>query len=325
MLERSSRVARPLVEEPPPRTPLADVDVSCPLCGADDYRVRFEATLSGALDPQHHYASTSKAYGAFGRIVDCQSCGLVYMNPRPHHQVVQEAYAEVEDRRYLEEETGRVATFSESLAQLRGYVARGRLLDVGCHIGTFLSLAEQAGFEVAGVEPSRWAAQIARSRVGGPVHVGAIEDAPVPSDHYDAVTLWDVIEHLPDPASDLRAIRAALRPGGILAVCTMDVDALFPRLARRRWPWYMQMHLVYFSRRTLCEMLRHEGFQIVDVRSHRRVVRLSYLVSRLEPYSRRAYRLADLAARSARVSGRRVGVDLGDIFTVVARKPAGAA
>jgi 2-polyprenyl-3-methyl-5-hydroxy-6-metoxy-1,4-benzoquinol methylase len=223
--------------------------------------------------------------------------------------------------RYLEEEEGRVATFSESLQHVQRFMPKGRLLDVGCHIGTFLDLAEQGGFEVSGVEPSRWAAQIARDRISGPVHNGAVEDAPVPANSYDAVTIWDVIEHLPDPASDLRAIRQALRPGGIVAISTMDVDALFPRLAGRRWPWYMQMHLVYFSRRTLGEMLRREGFEIADVRSHRRVVRVSYLVSRLEPYSRLAFKAADSLTRAARLGPRKVGVNLGDIFTIVARKP----
>jgi hypothetical protein len=134
--------------------------------------------------------------------------------------------------------------------------------------------------------------------------------------------MWDVIEHLPDPASDLRAIRAALRPGGVVAISTMDVEALFPRVARRRWPWYMQMHLVYFSRQTLGEMLRREGFHIADVSSHRRVVRMSYLVSRLEPYTLRGFRAADAVTRRLGLAERKVGINLGDIFTIIARKPA---
>jgi hypothetical protein len=101
----------------------------------------------------------------------------------------------------------------------------------------------------------------------------------------------------------------------------MDVEALFPRIAGRRWPWYMQMHLVYFSRKTLTEMLRREGFEIADVRSHRRVVRVSYLVSRLAAYSRPAHRAASALSRATRLDDRLVGVNLGDIFTVVARKP----
>ena len=301
---------------------LADIWVCCPLCGANDYRVRFRSSLRGDIDPQRHYTSTSREFGRWtGSIVECRSCSLVYMNPRPHHQRVRDLYGAVEDVRYVEEESGRVATFSESLRLVQRYAGGGRLLDVGCHVGTFLELAEQAGYSVTGVEPSRWAADRANSRLRGEVFCGSVEDAPIPADTFDAVTIWDVIEHLPDPASDLRAIWTALRPGGVLAISTMDVDAWFPRLAGRHWPWYMQMHLVYFSRRTLPEMLRREGFHVAAVRTHRRTVRVSYLVSRISSYNRPAYRALAAMTRSSRVADRLIGVSLGDIFTVVARKP----
>jgi 2-polyprenyl-3-methyl-5-hydroxy-6-metoxy-1,4-benzoquinol methylase len=304
------------------RRPKAAVEVPCPLCGADDYRVKVEDTMGTRVaDPRVHYTCTSSAFGEHGRIVQCRSCGLVYMNPRPHHEAVVENYGDVEDQEYIEEEQGRLETFAESLQLVRRYRPSGRLLDVGCHVGTFLTLAEQAGYEVAGVEPSRWASEIARGRIGGGVHCGAVEDAPMPEGGYDVITLWDVIEHLPDPALDIRAIHGALRPGGVFAVSTMDVDALFARLAGRRWPWYMQMHLVYFSRRTLCEMLRREGFQICTVETHVRRVRLTYLASRLDAYAPAVGRFANRALERVGLAERTVGVSLGDIFTVIARKP----
>jgi SAM-dependent methyltransferase len=304
------------------RRPKAQVFVHCPLCGADDYRVRIEDTMGTRVaDPRVHYTCTSSAFGEHGRIVECRSCHLVYMNPRPHHEAVVENYGDVEDQEYIEEEQGRLETFAESLELVQRYRPSGRLLDVGCHVGTFLTLAEAAGYGVAGVEPSRWGAEIARTRIDGSVHCGAIEDAPLPEGGYDVITLWDVIEHLPDPALDIRAIHAALRPGGIFAVSTMDVESLFARVAGRRWPWYMQMHLVYFSRQTLPEMLRREGFQICEVVTHVRRVRLTYLASRLDAYAPAAGRLVGRALERAGLAERTVGVSFGDIFTVVARKP----
>ena len=304
------------------RRPKAQVFVRCPLCGADDYRVRIEDTMGTRVaDPRVHYTCTSSAFGEHGRIVECRSCHLVYMNPRPHHEAVVENYGDVEDQEYIEEEQGRLETFAESLELVQRYRPSGRLLDVGCHVGTFLTLAESAGYEVAGVEPSRWGAEIARTRIDGNVHCGAIEDAPLPEGGYDVITLWDVIEHLPDPALDIRAIHAALRPGGIFAVSTMDVESLFARVAGKRWPWYMQMHLVYFSRQTLPEMLRREGFQICEVSTHVRRVRLTYLASRLDAYSPRAGRLVSGALGRIGLAERTVGVSFGDIFTVIAKKP----
>ena len=307
------------------KRPPAEVAVACPLCGADDYSVRIDDTMGTRVaDPRVHYTCTSSAFGEHGRIVQCRSCSLVYMNPRPHHEAVVENYGDVEDQEYVEEEQGRIETFGESLELVQRYRAAGHLLDVGCHVGTFLTLAEQAGFDVAGVEPSRWGSDIARSRIAGSVHCGAIEDAPLPDGGYDVVTLWDVIEHLPDPALDIRAIHSALRPGGIFAVSTMDVDSLFAKLAGRRWPWYMQMHLVYFSRQTLPEMLRREGFQICEVTTHVRRVRLSYLASRLDAYAPVVGRAATSVLERIGLADRTVGVSFGDIFTVIAKKPESA-
>ncbi len=307
------------------KRPPAEVAVRCPLCGADDYRVRIEDTMGTRVtDPRVHYTCTSSAFGEHGRIVECRSCSLVYMNPRPHHEAVVENYGDVEDHEYIEEEQGRLETFAESLHLVQRYRRSGHLLDVGCHVGTFLTLAQQAGFDVAGVEPSRWGAEIARSRLDGAIHCGAVEDAPLPEGGYDVITLWDVIEHLPDPALDIRAIHSALRPGGIFAVSTMDVDSLFAKIAGKRWPWYMQMHLVYFSRQTLCEMLRREGFQIAEVSNHVRRVRLTYLASRLDAYAPSVARLANRALDRIGLAERTVGVSFGDIFTVIAKKPESA-
>ncbi len=307
------------------KRPPAQVDVHCPLCGADDYRVKVEDTMGTRVaDPRVHYTCTSSAFGEHGRIVECRSCHLVYMNPRPHHEAVVENYGDVEDQEYIEEEQGRLETFADSLELVQKYRRSGQLLDVGCHVGTFLTLAEQAGFDVAGVEPSRWGAEIARTRINGSVHCGAIEDAPLPEGGYDVITLWDVIEHLPDPALDIRAIHSALRPGGVFVISTMDVESLFARAFGRRWPWYMQMHLVYFSRQTLCEILRREGFQIAEVLTHVRRVRLTYLASRLDGYAPAVGRFANRVLERIGLAERTVGVSFGDIFTVIARKPESA-
>jgi hypothetical protein len=132
--------------------------------------------------------------------------------------------------------------------------------------------------------------------------------------------MWDVIEHLTDPLQELKRAHRLLRPNGLLAVSTMNVDAWFPRLLGRRWPWYMQMHLYYFTPKTLRQMLDLAGFETVETVPHKRIVRLAYLVSRLEAYCKPLARgLEWLVARLGQ-SDRHVAVDLGDIFVTFARK-----
>ena len=120
--------------------------------------------------------------------------------------------------------------------------------------------------------------------------------------------------------AELRRLRTLLRPGGLVAISTMDVDALVARVLGRNWPWYMQMHLYYFSRRTLSQLVEAAGYEVLEIRRHRRIVRASYLASRLERRLGTLYRpLARVLDRSG-LGRRLVTVDLGDIITLVARK-----
>jgi 2-polyprenyl-3-methyl-5-hydroxy-6-metoxy-1,4-benzoquinol methylase len=271
-------------------------------------------------DVQEIFTCTSSAYGECGPIVRCDACGFVYQNPQPDPDWIVEVYESVVDTRYDEEREGRVHTFRRSLTELSRHVSRGRLLDVGSHLGVFVEVAREAGWDAEGVEPSRWASDLARSR-GIPTTQGAVADLERPEGSYDAVTLWDVIEHLADPAAELRHLHRLMRPGGILAVSTMDVDAAAARLLGRRWPWYMQMHLFYFSRRTLARLVEQTGFEVVETRRHRRIVRVSYLLSRLERGLGRLYPALSRALNASRVGRLLVTADVGDLITLFARKP----
>ena len=168
--------------------------VSCNLCGSDSSVEVYPSRLPDLadVDIQEIFACTSAAYGVCGPIVRCIACGLMYQNPQPDPQTILSAYEEVADLRYAEEREGRVHTFARSLDELEAFVRPGRLLDVGSHLGVFIEVARDRGWDARGVEPSRWAADVARSR-GLPTHCGTTAELTDSSDSYDAVTLWDVI------------------------------------------------------------------------------------------------------------------------------------
>lgn len=296
--------------------------VPCNLCGGTESTQIFASQLPDldARDVQEIFACTSSAYGECGPIVRCNACGFMYQNPQPDPAWILSAYEDVVDTRYDDEREGRLHTFRRELAEIGRLTPPGRLLDVGSHVGVFVEVAQAMGWEADGVEPSRWAAELARSR-GLSVICGTVDDLHGQASSYDLVTLWDVVEHLPDPAAELRRLYGLLRRGGLLAISTMDVDAPIARLLGRRWPWYMQMHLFYFSRRTLRQLVENAGFEVLEIRRHRRVVRTVYLVSRLERRLGPLYKPLAHAVKRCGLDGRLVTVDLGDIITLVARKP----
>lgn len=302
------------------------IDINCNLCGADDYVVRFPATMQSEEQIEvDAFSCTNPGYGHHAQIVQCQQCGYVYANPRWSGEDILEAYTAVTDETYVQERAGRELTFQKHLRAMEKRVgaANGRsLLDVGAYIGVFVETAVQAGWQACGVEPSEWASSVAQRQ--GLTIIHGTQDAPeLAGKQFDVVTMWDVIEHVADPSGEIGKAYNLLKPGGWLVVHTMDIDSLMARLMKTRWPWLMDMHIHYFSQKTLGQMLEKNGFEVVWSGAEGRYLRLNYLVSRIEAMSRPLGRLSSWIVKGLRLGHIAIPLNFGDLFTVYAKKPRG--
>lgn len=146
--------------------------------------------------------------------------------------------------------------------------ARGRLVDVGCGTGDFLDLARARGWEVQGVEPSGLASQRARDR-GLDVFHGTLErflDADAGG--FAALTLLNVLEHVPDPIGYVRHCRRLLAPRGAIAIVVpndfSEIQAAAAAALGAETPWWIAApdHINYFDFASLERLLAGEGFAI---------------------------------------------------------------
>jgi 2-polyprenyl-3-methyl-5-hydroxy-6-metoxy-1,4-benzoquinol methylase len=297
--------------------------VTCNLCGHNETRLRFPSTLAEGTGPQNveAFRCTSPGYGRHFAIVECLNCGLVYTNPRWDGSQILESYVAVEDPLYLEEREGRVLTFERHLHPLEKLQAPpGQLLDIGAYTGVFVEIAAQHGWEAWGVEPSRWAIEQARAR-GLNMIEGTLATAELSAASFDVVTLWDVIEHLSDPLAEIQQAYRVLKPGGLLVIHTMDIDSLFARLMGRRWPWLMEMHIYYFSRRTLAAMLEKASLKVLRVTPQGRYLRLGYLATRIGGFSPLLGRVLARLFHSLHLHQVPIPLNFGDLVTAYAIKP----
>jgi len=300
---------------------LASDTTPCAGCGLRYALKIHPAREAGPPGAGSSYDCATMERRSHGAILQCLACGLVFQVPRLLPEALVQTYRDVEDPTYLDHIAARQTTFRYNVRPVQPYLRPGdRVLEVGSYCGAFLEVAGESGVDVTGLEPSRWAAGVARERQPAPVFEGTLEELPEEVGAFDAIVAWDVLEHFAGPLQELRHMNKRLRPGGLLVFSTLMIDSWFPRLAGRHWPWFMDMHLFYFTEETLADLLARAGFVTIDSRPYCHVVTLSYLLLKLETLG------IPFAARlGALLAGRRMGellipFRLGDIKLFVCRK-----
>jgi 2-polyprenyl-3-methyl-5-hydroxy-6-metoxy-1,4-benzoquinol methylase len=243
---------------------------ACPTCGATE--------AVHELDKDHM------------RLVRCPVCGLVYVTPTFDEAHYREVYASPEYQDIVRDlgiksHDYRVERFGqERVALMRPHLRseRPRYLDVGCSTGFVVEAARAAGWDAIGLDLNPSAIEFGRSR-GLDLRTAALDDAGFDPASFDAVSLFDVLEHLIDPADTLRSCIRLLRPGGIVFLYVPNYDSasrlLMGKDAHFIWPTH---HLNYYTPSTIRDLLaRHdldtayvatEGLDIVDYLWYRREV-----------------------------------------------------
>jgi 2-polyprenyl-3-methyl-5-hydroxy-6-metoxy-1,4-benzoquinol methylase len=223
-------------------------EATCVVCSSHEVREWYPAEIQALEAVSFRYTFSPDHTRTF-RVVRCRSCSHAFCSPIP--QNVSDQYRDVVDQEYLGHSESRRLAARAVLRIIRRHAPTGILLDVGCATGDFLEVARGQGYRVEGVELSRWSSTIARER-GLVVHQESLETfAATRGGRYDVVTLWGVIEHFAEPAVEMRRLRELLRPGGLLALWTGDVDSVTSRMLGRKW-WYWQgQHIQYFTHASL--------------------------------------------------------------------------
>jgi SAM-dependent methyltransferase len=304
------------------------VEDACATCG--DQVLAMKHFGSRKLQPNEtatpdsaEYRCTSVGAADYPPVYICLCCGLEQVPASLVPESLESVYENVVDATYIQNKDVREKTYRRCYDQIAPDLPAtpGRLLEVGAYCGLFLNEVKQRGWSAQGVEPSIWASTYARDVTHVEVYQGYLADARDKlHGPYDAVVSWDVLEHVRDPRKFLAECSAYLNPGGLLAISTLDIDTWMPRLLGTRWPWLMNMHLLYFSTATMKDLLDREGLDLIRTESYVHYARIRHIFNgglrTLPGFLRKSVSyLAALIPERATIP-----VSFGDIKLFVARK-----
>lgn len=227
-------------------------------------------------------------------LVKCNRCGLVYINPRPTEAELVRFYSfdnyhkSHHIRPNYEAQEKLFRKYRYRLGLIERFVRGGKILDVGCSVGSFLTVAKAAGWQTYGTEMNEDIAIYAQTNYGLDVSVGKLESLNFPTAYFDIVTLFDSLEHMLDPLGTLREVHRILRADGLVVITTPNINGLLPRVTyllfgKSLGAWEHPTppaHTYQFSVRTLLRLLEKANFDRIKTISEQ--IAMKYTAGKLE-------------------------------------------
>lgn len=215
----------------------------------------------------------------------CDSCGYVFDSPRPSFAEISAFYSQAGKYDiWLNQERARDMLWKRRLKKLLRTGAKGRLLDIGTGYGQFLHHARAHFAEVSGTEVSESAVALAKEKYGLSLLAGQVEALDLPSQSFDTITLFHVLEHVPDPAKLVALCHALLRAQGILVIAvpndvlawTSKIKKIGKRLGLRPFQKFSprlgislagtsrEIHLSHFTPAVLRRLIEDAGLKMIE-------------------------------------------------------------
>lgn len=197
------------------------------------------------------------------QIVKCDHCTLVYVTPRLTEMELSAHYESNYHKNKSTLDQLSRNKWQKAIDRLKRFKTSGNLLEVGCSTGNFLNIAKST-YNVKGVEIARWAVDHAKEQELD-VDCGTLENSTISSSSFDVIASTEVIEHLHQPRCFFAECARILKPDGILFLTSGNIESVFAKIRKNRW-WYLapEIHLSYFSPKTLDFILKDNGFEVIE-------------------------------------------------------------
>lgn len=205
-------------------------------------------------------------------IQQCQQCGFRLTNPRPDENSIGAYYKSDQYVSHNDQGGGLINT---AYRMVRNYTLRskvnlineltgkpGRIVDVGCGTGAFLASCQKRGWSVTGMEPDPDARAVAQKKLE--VEIKPNLEALTGADPFDIISLWHVLEHIPNLNESIEQLQYLLAEEGTLVIAVPNSDSYDAQLFKERWAAYdVPRHLHHFTPSTIEPLFNKHGFKLV--------------------------------------------------------------
>jgi 2-polyprenyl-3-methyl-5-hydroxy-6-metoxy-1,4-benzoquinol methylase len=259
---------------------------TCPGCGNNNFKLYriSKHKIEKSIDVVFSSSSDSELTQ---QLVICKKCNLLFVNPRIQDNLIISGYTNGTDEKFIEQNELRIKTFKNSLLDITNQLKitnfnKLELLDIGSAGGAYLKAAKDLGFNIIGIEPNQWLCEMSKKNYSINVLQGVLKKNSFNENSFDIISLWDVIEHLTDPNEVLQIIGKILKKDGILIINYPDYSSKIAKLLGSLWPFWLDVHLFYFTNSTIKNLLTKNNFTISSISRHYQYLELGYILMRIE-------------------------------------------
>lgn len=204
-------------------------------------------------------------------LVRCSNCTLVrakddYFSTNLSQLYGPKYFNGIDYADYQLEKTALLNNFTNRLKKILHFQDSGKLLEIGCAYGYFLEVAQKY-FKCTGIDLNPQVTNITKKNVtNSTILTGDLLQKKLKKTSFNVVCLFDTIEHLISPEKYLKKAYSLLKPGGIIAIETGDIESTLARTQKQKWRLITPpTHLYYFSKTTLSNLVKNAGFQTLKV------------------------------------------------------------
>lgn len=264
--------------------------INCPGCNWNEFKILRKSKYANIKN----YEDLIKIYKSsadellLDQLCKCNKCELVYLNPRIKSEIIYQSYTDNLDEQHISQDEQRFKTFEKSLKKIikrnkiKNYQNK-KFLDIGSASGIFLKVLKLFKFDEEGYEPSKWMTEYGKKKYLVNLNNGSINDVKS-ANKYDFISFWDVLEHVTGLNETINKIDQLAKKNCTLIINVPAIDTFACKVLRSKWPFYLNVHLYYFTEKTLKNLFLNKNFYLVDKFPHFQYLKLDYLLLRASKY-----------------------------------------